>query len=117
LIAAHPDYLTYSAIKLSDSHHGGEDVALYSQGPMAHMYYGLKEQNYIPHVMQYALCIGRHTNEKHCKSSTAAGSEPNEPIRGKFPLRTTVELTRETGTMATGDTTTGGSNNQSSTAV
>lgn len=35
--------------------HGGEDVAIYAQGPWAHLIHGVQEQNYIYHVMKYAL--------------------------------------------------------------
>ncbi|XP_053391981.1 alkaline phosphatase, tissue-nonspecific isozyme-like [Mercenaria mercenaria] len=34
--------------------HGGEDVAIYAQGPMAHLIHGVQEQNYIAHVMAYS---------------------------------------------------------------
>lgn len=44
--------------------HGGEDVAIFSKGPMAHLLHGVQEQNYIPHVMAYAACIGQ--NKEHC---------------------------------------------------
>ncbi|KAI0233362.1 Alkaline phosphatase, tissue-nonspecific isozyme [Lamellibrachia satsuma] len=50
--------------------HGGEDVAIYARGPMSHLFYGVHEQNYIAHVMEYASCVG--TNRDHC--TTAAGS-------------------------------------------
>ncbi|MEM7277147.1 MAG: alkaline phosphatase, partial [Pseudomonadota bacterium] len=35
--------------------HGGEDVALYAQGPWAHLVGGVLEQNAIYHIMRYAL--------------------------------------------------------------
>ena len=50
--------------------HGGEDVAIYARGPMSHLFYGVHEQNYIAHVMEYASCVG--SNRDHC--TTAAGS-------------------------------------------
>ncbi|XP_060607812.1 alkaline phosphatase-like [Ruditapes philippinarum] len=40
--------------------HGGEDVAIYAQGPMAHLIHGVQEQNYIAHVMAYSACIGAY---------------------------------------------------------
>ncbi|MGH0118324.1 UNVERIFIED_CONTAM: hypothetical protein FKN15_048560 [Acipenser sinensis] len=45
--------------------HGGEDVAVFAKGPLAHLLHGVHEQNYIPHVMAYATCIGQNT--EHCK--------------------------------------------------
>lgn len=50
-----PDYLFESAIPNVDSHHGGADVALYADGPMAHLFHGVLEQNVIFHVMVEAL--------------------------------------------------------------
>ena len=44
--------------------HGGEDVAVYAHGPMAHLFTGVYEQNYIAHAMAYASCVG--TNKGHC---------------------------------------------------
>ena len=43
--------------------HSGEDVAIYSQGPMAHLFHGVHEQHYIAHVMAYAACVGPHDTE------------------------------------------------------
>lgn len=38
--------------------HSGEDVAVYAQGPMAHLLTGVKEQNVIAYVMAHAACVG-----------------------------------------------------------
>ena len=38
--------------------HSGEDVAVFSRGPMAHLLTGVKEQNFIAYVMAHAACIG-----------------------------------------------------------
>ncbi|KAJ7998641.1 hypothetical protein DPEC_G00206990 [Dallia pectoralis] len=61
------NYQAQSAVPLSGETHGGEDVAVFSKGPMAHLLHGVHEQNYIPHVMAYAACIGQ--NRDHCASS------------------------------------------------
>lgn len=53
------------AVPLKDETHGGEDVPIYASGPMAHLFRGVVEQNYIAHVMAYAACIGR--NKDHCQ--------------------------------------------------
>lgn len=38
--------------------HGGEDVAIYADGPGAYLFQGVVEQNYIFHVMHHALRLG-----------------------------------------------------------
>ena len=48
--------------------HGGQDVAIYAQGPLAHLFHGTHEQHYIAHVMMYASCVG--PNKKHCDKKT-----------------------------------------------
>ncbi|XP_036387719.1 alkaline phosphatase, tissue-nonspecific isozyme [Megalops cyprinoides] len=63
----HNNYQAQSAVPLRMETHGGEDVAVFSRGPMAHLLHGVQEQNYIPHVMAYAACIGQNTH--HCQSA------------------------------------------------
>ncbi|XP_038075941.1 alkaline phosphatase-like [Patiria miniata] len=48
--------------------HGGEDVAIYANGPMSHLFHGVHEQNYIAHVVRYAACLG---NRQHCDEYVA----------------------------------------------
>ncbi|XP_068249172.1 alkaline phosphatase-like [Palaemon carinicauda] len=38
--------------------HGGEDVAAFALGPMAHLFHRVHEQTHVAHVMGYAACIG-----------------------------------------------------------
>uniref|UniRef100_A0ABM5EK38 Alkaline phosphatase n=2 Tax=Pogona vitticeps TaxID=103695 RepID=A0ABM5EK38_9SAUR len=68
------NYQAQSAVPLRMETHGGEDVAVFAKGPMAHLLHGVHEQNYIPHVMAYAACIG--DNRDHCLSSGAPRSLP-----------------------------------------
>ncbi|XP_065640705.1 alkaline phosphatase, tissue-nonspecific isozyme isoform X6 [Hydra vulgaris] len=56
-----PDSRYQSLVPLKDETHGGEDVGIYARGPQAHLVSGVVEQNYIFHVMDYALCL---TEEK-----------------------------------------------------
>lgn len=69
---AHNNYQAQSAVPLRHETHGGEDVAVFAKGPMAHLLHGVHEQNYIPHVMAYAACIG--ANRDHCASANSSGS-------------------------------------------
>ncbi|KAG7322225.1 hypothetical protein KOW79_015083 [Hemibagrus wyckioides] len=58
------DYVQLAAVPLDSETHGGEDVAVLARGPMAHLFQGINEQNYIAHAMAYAACVG--TNQNHC---------------------------------------------------
>lgn len=51
------DYLYESAVPLTWETHGGEDVPLYADGPMAHLFHGVLEQHVIFHVMAEALGV------------------------------------------------------------
>ncbi|NXQ25691.1 PPBT protein, partial [Alaudala cheleensis] len=64
---AHANYQAQSAVPLRQETHGGEDVAVFARGPMAHLLHGVHEQNYIPHAMAYAACIG--SNRGHCNTA------------------------------------------------
>ncbi|KAJ8391178.1 hypothetical protein AAFF_G00096070 [Aldrovandia affinis] len=68
------NYQAQSAVPLRSETHGGEDVAVFSRGPMAHLLHGVQEQNYIPHVMAYAACIGQ--NQHHCLSTLSHAPAP-----------------------------------------
>ncbi len=53
--AMDPDYIQQALIPLRSETHSGEDVAIYARGPWAHLFDGTVEQNYIFHVMHYAV--------------------------------------------------------------
>lgn len=50
-----PSYLQESLIPLEDETHSGEDVAIFANGPRAHLLHGVVEQNVIYHLMVEAL--------------------------------------------------------------
>uniref|UniRef100_A0A8D0GJB1 Alkaline phosphatase n=1 Tax=Sphenodon punctatus TaxID=8508 RepID=A0A8D0GJB1_SPHPU len=79
---ANASYQAQSAVPLRQETHGGEDVAVFAKGPMAHLLHGVHEQNYIPHVMAYAACIGQ--NKDHCHSGA-----PHSSV-GALPLLSTL---------------------------
>uniref|UniRef100_A0A3Q3JWV1 Alkaline phosphatase n=1 Tax=Monopterus albus TaxID=43700 RepID=A0A3Q3JWV1_MONAL len=56
------EYMQQAAVPLDAETHGGEDVAIYAKGPMAHLFHGVKEQNYVAHVMAYAACLEPYIN-------------------------------------------------------
>jgi alkaline phosphatase len=53
------EYLQPSLVPLESETHGGEDVAIYATGPMAHLFSGTVDQQYIYHVMMEATGLGR----------------------------------------------------------
>ncbi|KAK5606527.1 hypothetical protein CRENBAI_019482 [Crenichthys baileyi] len=61
------DYVQLSAAPLDSTTHSGEDVAVLARGPMAHLFSGVQEQNYIAHAMGYAACVG--ADMRHCQGS------------------------------------------------
>ncbi|XP_069993382.1 alkaline phosphatase-like isoform X1 [Penaeus vannamei] len=73
------DYTQLAAVPRNSETHGGDDVAIYANGPMAHLFHTLHEQNYIAHAMAYAACIG--ANQDHCKG--ASTMYPGTPTVGK----------------------------------
>jgi alkaline phosphatase len=52
---AAPSYLQESAVPLKGETHSGEDVPVYANGPGAHLFRGVREQNYLYHAMVEAL--------------------------------------------------------------
>nr|XP_043871891.1 alkaline phosphatase-like isoform X2 [Solea senegalensis] len=70
------EYMQQAAVPLDAETHGGEDVAIYAKGPMAHLFHGVKEQNYVAHVMAYAACLEPYTKcppHPHTHTHTSAG--------------------------------------------
>ena len=56
-------------IPLYSETHGGDDVAMYAIGPMAHLFHGVQEQNYLAHAMRYAGCYDDEENICNTPSS------------------------------------------------
>ncbi|WP_375451464.1 alkaline phosphatase [uncultured Devosia sp.] len=49
------DYLQQALVPLGSESHAGDDVAIFAQGPWAHLFHGVVEQNVIYHVMAKAI--------------------------------------------------------------
>ena len=49
-----PNYRQEANIPFQSETHAGDDVAVYAQGPWAHLLTGVMEQNFIYHVMKHA---------------------------------------------------------------
>ncbi|XP_076467806.1 alkaline phosphatase, tissue-nonspecific isozyme-like [Babylonia areolata] len=71
------DHQQSALVRMPWETHGGEDVAIYARGPMAHLFHGVHEQNYIAHVMAYAACVGPHA--QHCERDTGYALSNKDP--------------------------------------
>jgi alkaline phosphatase len=60
---AHEYYYQESAVPLGMETHGAEDVAIYAQGPGAHLVTGTNEQNVIFHIMDYGQDLQGKANK------------------------------------------------------
>lgn len=54
-MVADKKYLQEAAVPLGSETHGGEDVAILARGPWAHLFRGVREQNYVYQVMRLAF--------------------------------------------------------------
>ena len=52
------DYTFPTTAPIYSETHGGDDVIVFAKGPWSHLYAGTFEQNFIPHVMAFASCVG-----------------------------------------------------------
>ncbi|XP_019625110.1 PREDICTED: uncharacterized protein LOC109470587 [Branchiostoma belcheri] len=59
---ADKEYRQQSAVPMRTETHGGDDVIIMADGPMAHLFHGVQEQHYIAHVIMYAACVGEYTH-------------------------------------------------------
>ena len=57
-----PDFMQEATVPLNSETHGGEDVAIFASGPLAHYVHGVMEQNWIYHVMRAAFDFHRSSN-------------------------------------------------------
>lgn len=58
LFTDHLNYTFPSLVPIPRETHGGDDVAVFAKGPWSHLFSGNYEQNFIPHAIAYASCIG-----------------------------------------------------------
>ncbi|XP_071805873.1 alkaline phosphatase, tissue-nonspecific isozyme-like [Asterias amurensis] len=54
------DFHHPALVPIDSETHGGEDVTIYANGPMSHLFHGVHEQHYNAHVREVSLiCIPR----------------------------------------------------------
>uniref|UniRef100_A0A3B4ZD56 Alkaline phosphatase n=1 Tax=Stegastes partitus TaxID=144197 RepID=A0A3B4ZD56_9TELE len=74
------DYVQLAAVPLQSTTHSGEDVAVLARGPMAHLFQGVQEQNYIAHAMAYAACVG--ADLRHCQEQEITRPTSTDGLNG-----------------------------------
>ncbi|XP_023712942.1 alkaline phosphatase [Cryptotermes secundus] len=66
-----------SAVPRQWATHGGEDVPIYAQGPLAsQLFSGSFDQSYIPHAIAYAACLGEHSQRCNGGPDNYSASDP-----------------------------------------
>ncbi|XP_021198953.3 membrane-bound alkaline phosphatase isoform X2 [Helicoverpa armigera] len=76
-----PNYAYPSLVPLDSETHGGEDVAVYASGPWQHLFTASYEQNVVPHLMAYAMCLteDHHENCEPIQERVASNSITVKP--------------------------------------
>ncbi|XP_072014273.1 alkaline phosphatase, tissue-nonspecific isozyme-like [Amphiura filiformis] len=65
-------YRQQAIVPKSSETHGGDDVGIWANGPLSHLFHSTHEQHYIMHVMAYAACID--VDKAHCSPKKKFGS-------------------------------------------
>ncbi|XP_053609337.1 membrane-bound alkaline phosphatase-like isoform X2 [Plodia interpunctella] len=74
------DYSYPSLVPLDSETHGGEDVAVFASGPWQHLFTSSYEQNAIPHLIAYAMCLTDNKHENcHRKGGFFSGNAGSRP--------------------------------------
>ncbi|XP_059491031.1 alkaline phosphatase, tissue-nonspecific isozyme-like isoform X1 [Neocloeon triangulifer] len=71
------NYVQQAAVPRQWATHGGEDVPVYAQGPMAHAFRGVIDQTFIPHAIAYAACVG--SQKDRCSEPQKDAACPTDP--------------------------------------
>ncbi|XP_066296262.1 alkaline phosphatase-like [Branchiostoma lanceolatum] len=88
---ADKEYIQQSAVPIKSESHGGEDVSVFADGPMAHLFRGLHEQVYVAHVMKYAACLGEYAETcRTCRTQPCAASAADKHTWTGFTLVATL---------------------------
>ncbi|XP_043269664.1 membrane-bound alkaline phosphatase-like [Venturia canescens] len=61
-----PRHMSPALAPLDSETHGGDDVAIFANGPWAHLFTGTIQQSNIPHFIGFASCIGKGESDA-CK--------------------------------------------------
>ncbi|XP_073258297.1 alkaline phosphatase-like [Porites lutea] len=69
------DFLQQATVLTEYESHGSEDVGVFADGPGAYLFHGVVEQQYVFHVMDYALCLSE-SKQKSCEKHVNRGGKP-----------------------------------------
>ena len=89
-----PGYDYPAVTNTTQGRHGGEDVLIPANGPMAHLFQGIRMQSYIGHVMQYASGTGLY-REKGDKTASFSPSTQMNPVFLGLVLRPECKISGE----------------------
>lgn len=64
--SANPRHMSPALAPLNTETHGGDDVAIFANGPWSHLFSGTIQQSNIPHFLGFASCIGKGKSDA-CK--------------------------------------------------
>lgn len=63
------DAIQTAAVPRNWATHGGEDVPVFTIGPLSNLFSGLFDQTYIPHAIAYVTCTGPFHDRCGCPNS------------------------------------------------
>ena len=64
--------MNFPPAPLDSETHSGADVGIFAKGPWAHLFHGVRNENYISYVMAYASCVGPFKDRENCEVTSAA---------------------------------------------
>ncbi len=75
------DFVQPALVPIDYETHGGEDVTIYANGPMSHLFHGVHEQQYIAHVVRYASGLNNcHNGAPSTEPSSMLAMESYLPL-------------------------------------
>ena len=66
----------FSAAPMTSETHSGADVGIFAKGPWAHLFHGVRNENYIGYVMAYSSCVGPFADRPNCDSAAGPIAAP-----------------------------------------
>jgi len=81
------DFLQQATVLLDSESHGSEDVGVFADGPGAYLFHGVVDQQYVFHVMDFALCLSE-SKQKLCVKHVDRGGPNPKSMAGPSSLAT-----------------------------